>query len=156
MLSTTRHRKLLLAVALLAGSAVVAFTALRIRDAVLFSRLSATEKRIVGAWSWTYIEGVGRMIFRADRTVIEGFPPDDPEKPAVHDSDFTFLLAGTWHVEGDILVTDITNQPVLDRWGDMPDKPQFDRKVRREKILSIDDKQIAFEGDHSALQRVHP
>ncbi len=154
MLSATR-RKLFGRLAIALVVVLVAFAAYSICQAVLFARLSDTEKKIVGAWSWTYIEGVGRMIFSADHRVKEGFPPDDSDKPAVHDRDFTYLLSGSWRVEGDVLVTDITNQPVIDRWGNMPDKPEFDRKIRREKIVSIDDKKIVFEGDHSSLERVH-
>jgi len=98
---------------------------------------------------------VGRMIFSADHRVKEGFPPDDPEKPAVHDRDFTYLLSGPWNIEGDILITDITNQPLIDGWQGTLDKPEFDRRVRREKIVSIDDKKMVFE-DGSSLARVHP
>ena len=35
------------------------------------------EQKIVGAWSWTYIEGKGRMVFTADHKLKEGFPPDE-------------------------------------------------------------------------------
>jgi hypothetical protein len=166
MLSATRHKKLLLALLLLAGSAVVAFAAFRIRESVLFSRLSPTEKKIVGAWSWTYLEGVGRMIFTADHGVKAGFPPEDPDKPAIRDRDFTYLSSGMWHVEGDVLVTDINNQLLIDlaqrrgflNWlfSDPPSyKPEFDRKVRRERIVSLGDDKIVFEGNHSPLERVH-
>ena len=155
MLSTTLRRKLLVAVLIALVVALAGVAGYYARHAVLVARLSDAEKKIVGAWSWTYIEGVGRMIFGVDRRVKEGFPPDDPEKPAVHDADFTYLLSGIWHVEGDILVTDISNQPLIDGWGDLPAKPALERKVRREKIVSIDDKKIVF-GDGSSLNRVHP
>jgi hypothetical protein len=165
MLSATR-RKLLFALVVALCVILVAVGASQIKQAMLFARLSDTEKKIVGAWSWTYLEGVGRMIFTADHRVKEGFPPEGPNKPAIRDRDFTYLLSGTWHVEGDVLVTDINNQLFLDRAGRRgflnwlfsdppPQKFEFDRKVRREKILSIDDKKIVFEGDHSALERVH-
>lgn len=155
MLKANRGRKVLVALVIAAAITLAAVAANQIRQAVLFARLSDTEKKIVGAWSWTYIEGVGRMIFTADRKVKEGFPPDDSEQPAIHDRDFTYLLSGTWHIEGDILVTDITNQPLIDRWRSMLDKPEFDRKVRREKIVSIDDEKMVFT-DGSSLARVHP
>jgi hypothetical protein len=29
-------------------------------------RLTPMEKKIVGSWQWTYIEGVGRMVFTPD------------------------------------------------------------------------------------------
>jgi hypothetical protein len=164
MLNTRRRLSAALVIALCV--VLVAVVASQIRRAVVFGRLSDTEKKIVGAWSWTYIEGVGRMIFTADHRVKEGFPPEDPNKPAIRDRDFTYLLSGMWHVEGDVLVTDINNQLLLDLAGRRgflnwlfsdppPQKPEFDRKIRREKILSIDDKRIVFEGGHSALERVH-
>jgi hypothetical protein len=167
MLSATRHKKLLLAFILLAGGAVVAFAACRIRDALLFSRLSEAEKKIVGAWSWTYLEGVGRMIFTADHRVKEGFPPPDATRPAVRDSDFEYLLSGTWRVEGDILIIEIDNHLLLEMLSHrtllqivlfLPRnsfKPEFEKKIHREKIVSIDDNKIVFEGDHSPLERVH-
>ena len=65
MLHVTRHKKLLLALVFLAGSAVVGFATYRIRDAKLFSRLSATEKQVIGVWTWTTIDAVGRMRIRA-------------------------------------------------------------------------------------------
>jgi hypothetical protein len=34
-------------------------------------------------------------------------------------------------------------------------KPEFEKKIHREKIVSIDDNKIVFEGDHSPLERVH-
>ncbi|MEY2506474.1 MAG: hypothetical protein QOH01_803 [Verrucomicrobiota bacterium] len=167
MLSATRHKKLLLALILLAGSAVVAFAACRIRDALLFSRLSETEKKVVGAWSWTYLEGVGRMIFTADHRVKAGFPPPDSTRPAVRDRDFEYLLSGTWRVEGDILTTEIDNHLLLEMLSHrtllqivffLPRnsfKPEFEKKIHREKIVSIDGNKIVFEGDHSPLQRVY-
>src|SRR5437870_6793433 len=85
-----------------------------------------TEKKIVGAWSWTYIEGVGRMVFTADHKVKEGFPPEDPNKPAIRDRGFTYLSSGTWHIEGDILVTEIDNHLLLDMWHGNDNKPEFD------------------------------
>ena len=155
MLNRTRHEKFLMVLVVAAAVAALAVAGYHVRQRMLFARLSPAEKRIVGAWSWTYIEGVGRMIFSVDHRVKEGFPPDDPEKPAVHDRDFTYLLSGTWRIEGDILVTDITNQPLIDGWRGTLDKPDLDRKVQRQKIVSIDDNKIVFEGNHSPLERVH-
>jgi hypothetical protein len=155
MLDTTRRRTILVALLIALSVAIVAITAYQVRQAVLFGRLSDIEKKVVGAWSWTYIEGVGRMIFSADHRMKEGFPPDDLNKSAVHDRDFTYLLSGTWRVEGDLLVTDIDNHLLIERfrWGSL-DKPEFDRKIRRDKIVSIDENKIVFEGNHS-LERVH-
>jgi hypothetical protein len=95
------------------------------------------------------------MIFSADHRVKEGFPPDNLNKPAVHDRDFTCLLSGTWQIEGNVLVTDIDNHLLIERfrWSSL-DKPELDR-IRRDKIVSIDKIKIVFEGNHSPLERVH-
>ena len=165
MLNATRCKKLLVTMVVLASSIFVALTVHYVRQVVLLARLSPAEKKIIGAWSWTYLEGVGRMIFTADHRVKEGFPPDDPNKPAVRDRDFTYTLSGTWRVEGDVLVTDIDNQLLIDLAGrrgflnwlfsDPPSyMPAFDRKVRHERIISIDDQKMIFEAG-SPLQRVH-
>ena len=156
MLKIARGRNFLVALIIVAIAAVVVgFVAYQIRQAVLFARLSATEKKIVGAWSWTYVEGVGRMVFTADHKVKEGFPPDDPNRPAIRDSDFTYLSSGTWRVEGDVLVTDIDNHLLIERFPRRSslERPEFDRKVRRERIVSIDDEKMLFENG-SPLERV--
>ena len=138
--------------------------AYQIYQAVLFARLSATEKKIVGAWSWTYLEGVGRMVFTADHRVKEGFPPDDPNRPAIRDNDFTYSLSGTWRVEGDALVREIDNHLLLEMFSHRtllqkvfspPNsyKPEFEKKIRRDRIVRLDDKKMLFEDGHS-LDRV--
>jgi hypothetical protein len=148
MLNTTRRKSLLVALVILASSAVVAFAAYRVREAVLFSRLSEAEKKIVGAWSWTYLESVGRMIFTADHRVKEGFPRRDEEQPPRSDRDFAYGTFGTWRLEDDvlILVTDTDLRP----WAE-----PIKGKIRRLKIVSIDDDKIVFEGDHSPFERIH-
>ncbi|HKP02457.1 MAG TPA: hypothetical protein VJU77_03760 [Chthoniobacterales bacterium] len=97
MLSATRHKKLLLALVLLAGSSVVAFAALRIRDAVLFSHLSATEKRIIGVWEWTTVDAVGRMRIRPNHRFDEWFL--ESERDEDH-PDSRSVTHGRWSIEG--------------------------------------------------------
>src|SRR5215831_17894963 len=146
MLHATRGKKLLFALVILASSAIVAFAAYRVREAVLFARLPEAEKKIVGAWSWTYLEGVGRMIFTPDHRVKEGFPKGDDERPPRSDRDFAYRTFGTWHLEHDVLVliTDTDLRP----WAE-----PIMGKIRREKIVSIDDNRIVFEGNHSPFER---
>lgn len=111
---------------------------------------------MVGAWSWTYIEGVGRMIFSADHTVKEGFPPDDKDGRKISDEEFEIVQAGTWRVEGDILITEMDNKPlieILQRLAPGEVQP-FKKETKRQKIVSIDDKKMVFE-DRSTLERVH-
>ncbi len=153
MLNHPRRQPLLIALIVALGIAAAGFAAYQVRQAVLFARNSVTEREIVCEWSWTYISGVGRMVFSADRRVKEGFPPDDPDEPAVRDRDFTYLLSGTWRVEGDILVTDIDNGLLLKSWSGTLDKPEFYRKLRRDRIVRLDDDQIVFE-EGSPLKRV--
>ena len=91
MLSATRHKKLLLALLLLAGSAVVAFAAYRIRDAVLYSRLSATEKQVIGVWTWTAIDATGYMRIRPNHR-FDQWSEDYP--------DARYVTHGAWSIEG--------------------------------------------------------
>jgi hypothetical protein len=156
MLDTTRRRTILVALLIALSVAIAAIAGYQVRQAVLVGRLSDIEKKVVGAWSWTYIEGVGRMIFSADHRVKEGFPPDDLNKPAVHDRDFTYLLSGTWRVDGDVLVTDIDNHLLIEHFRRSSlEKPEFDRTSRRDKIVTTDENKIVLDGNHS-LERVHP
>lgn len=97
MLSATRHKKLLLALVLLAGSAAVAFAISRIRDAVLFSGLSTTEKQVIGVWTWTTIDAVGRMRIRASHRFDEWFI--ESERDEDH-PDSRLVTHGRWSIEG--------------------------------------------------------
>jgi hypothetical protein len=96
MLSATRHKKLLLALVLLAGSAVVAFAAYRIRDAVLYSQLSTAEKQVIGVWTWTTIDAVGRMKIRSNHRFDMWFIESkrDEEHP-----DARSIIRGRWKIE---------------------------------------------------------
>ena len=97
MLHVTRHKKLLLALVFLAGSAVVGFATYRIRDSVLFSRLSATEKQVIGVWTWTTIDAVGRMRIRPSHRFDEWFI--ESERDEDH-PDSRSVSHGRWSIEG--------------------------------------------------------
>jgi hypothetical protein len=136
-----------------------AFTATQLCVSLLMgacARPSAMEQQVVGAWSWTYIEGVGRMIFSADHRVKEGFPPDDKDGRKIGDSEFEIVQAGTWRLEGDMLVTEMDNRPLRDMIQHLSpsEVPPFEKKTERKKIISIDDKRMKFD-DGSYLDRVH-
>ena len=88
MLKATRHKKLLLILALLAGSAVAGYATYRIRDAVLFARLSDSEKKVIGVWTWSSIDATGYMRIRANHRFDEWF---DESKSVTH---------GRWSIEG--------------------------------------------------------
>ena len=97
MLSATFCRKLLLALMLLAGSAVIAFSGYRMRDAVLFARLSESEKKLVGVWTWTTIDAVGRMRIRPNHRFDMWFieSKHDEDHP-----DRRYAMHGRWRIEG--------------------------------------------------------
>jgi hypothetical protein len=118
------------------------------------------EQKIVGAWSWTYIEGQGRMVFTADHRLKEGFPPDEEKGRPLRDDDFDYLRSGTWHLEGDVLVTETDNTPYIE-WFDKnfpPDtsekRPKLDKEVKRQKITHIDEEKMLF-SDGGTLKRDH-
>jgi len=114
------------------------------------------EQKVIGAWSWTYIEGTGRMIFSAAHTVKVGFPPDDKDGRKIADSEFEIVSAGTWRLEGEVLVTETDNQPlrnVLEHLSPS-EVPALEKKTERKRIISIDDKIMKFD-DGSSLDRVH-
>src|SRR5712691_9430534 len=75
--------------------------------------LSSTERKVVGDWSWTFIEGVGRITFTSDRKVTEGFPPDDKDGRTIGTEEFDIVRAGSWRLEGDVLITEMNNTPLI-------------------------------------------
>lgn len=110
---------------------------------------------MVGAWSWNYIEGVGRIILAADRTVRKGFPPDDKDGRKLSDEEFEIVQAGTWRIERDILITEMDNKPLIEMLQRLSpnDVPPFKKETKRLRIVSIDDKKMLFD-DGSFLTRV--
>lgn len=137
---------------------VVGFSATVSLGMLLFacgSRLSPMEQQIVGSWSWTYIEGAGRMIFDANRRVRAGFPPDDKDGRTIADNEFQIVSVGTWRVEGDVLITEMNNKPLLDliKKLDPANPPPFEAKMERHKIVKIDENKLVFE-DGGSLSRM--
>ena len=122
--------------------------------------LSPLENKVIGAWSWTYISGKGRMVFTADHKVKAGFPPDEEMGRPLRDEDFTYLQAGTWRLENDVLVTELDNTPYI-AWfdstfpnGTSEERPRLEREVKRDKIVHIDGEKMVF-SDGYKLERDH-
>ncbi len=114
-------------------------------------QLSPTEQKIVGAWSWTYIEGVGRIVFTADHEVREGFPPDDKDGRKIGDDEFDIVWAGTWRLEGKVLITEMNNRPLIKliEHLDPSNRPALKKKVERRKIVKIDANKMVFDNGYS-------
>jgi hypothetical protein len=110
-------------------------------------RLSSRERQVVGAWSWTYIEGVGRIIFTADHKVRKGFPPDDKDGRRIGDDEFDIVWAGPWRLEDDVLITEMDNRPLLKIMErlDPNSRPRLERKVERRKLVQIDANKMIFD-----------
>lgn len=111
---------------------------------------------MVGAWSWTYIEGVGRIIFSADHTVKKGFPPDDKDGRKIGDGEFEIVQAGTWRLERDVLVTEMDNRPLREMIQRLAptELPPLKKEMKRQRIATIDNNKMVFD-DGSYLERVH-
>lgn len=121
------------------------------QNRVVSNQLSSTEQKIVGAWSWTYIEGVGRIIFTTDHKVRAGFPPDDKDGRKIGDEEFDIFEAGTWRVEGDVLITEMDNRPLIKIMEslDPSNRPAFEKKVLRRQIVRIDGNKMIFDDGYS-------
>lgn len=110
----------------------------------------------MGDWSWTFIEGVGRITFTSDHKVTEGFPPDDKDGRTIRTEEFDIVRAGSWRLEGDVLITEMNNTPlikIMERL-DPRNRPPFEAKVERRRIVKIDDQNMVFDDGYS-LARVH-
>lgn len=109
----------------------------------------------MGAWSWTYIEGRGRMEFSAGHRVKIGFLREEVGTAHFWQSKFVFLHSGTWRLEGDVLVTETNDQLLWDRFSrSRLDKPQFETRMECDRIVQIDDEKMIFD-DGSFLNRDH-
>ena len=117
--------------------------------------LSPMEEKVVGSWSWRYIEGFGRIVFSVDRTVREGFPPDDKDGRRISDDEFEIFWSGTWRVEREVLITEMDNRPFLKlmKHLDSSHAPGLECKIKRQKIVKIDGNKMVFD-DGSSLDRV--
>src|SRR2546423_1444713 len=119
-------------------------------------RLSPMERKIVGSWSWQYIEGRGRIVFGSDHAVKEGFPPEENLHRPLRDDDFDYLESGFWHLEGDVLVQELDNHLMVDPWtGGESERPKLEKRVLRQRITKIDDSRMTFD-DGSWLDREKP
>lgn len=116
---------------------------------------SPTERRVVGSWSWKYIEGFGRTILTADHKIRLGFPPDDKDGRKIGDDEFEFVWEGTWRLDGEVLVTELSNKPLTTRMQrlDPNNRPELEQKIERRKIVRFDDDRIVFDNG-SSLERV--
>ena len=99
------------------------------------------------------------MVFTADHKVKEGFPPEESPGRPLRDDDFMYLQAGTWRLEGDVLVTELDNSPYI-AWYDRTFKdeseemrhrsrPKPEKKVERQKIVKIDSEKMVFADGYS-------
>jgi hypothetical protein len=117
---------------------------------------SLTERKIIGEWSWTYIEGVGRVTFTSDHRVTEGFPPEDKNGRTIPSEEFEIFRSGTWRLERDVLVTEVDNRPLIEiserltPWDVPPLKTWIDRR----RIVKIDETSMVSD-DGRVLTRVH-
>ncbi|MEP7071885.1 MAG: hypothetical protein ABI839_05825 [Verrucomicrobiota bacterium] len=119
-------------------------------------RSGDAEQQIVGEWSWTYIEGVGRLTFTADHKVTEGFPPDDKDGTNLSGEEFQILRSGTWRLERGVLVTEVDNRPLITILKGLTpwDLPPFQKWVDRRRIVRIDEQRVVFDDGH-VFTRVH-
>ena len=95
------------------------------------------------------------MIFTADHKVKEGFPPEDKDGRHLPDDQFTYLSSGTWRLEGDVLITEMDNQPFIDLYDKLSQgepeeirqrhRPALKKETQRDKIVKIDSKPMIFE-----------
>src|SRR6267143_2193365 len=115
------------------------------------NRLSPTEQKIVGAWSWTYIEGVGRVVFTADHKVWTGFPPDEKDGRKIGNDEFDIVWNGMWRLEGTMLITEMDNRPLIQTIErlDPSNRPALEKKVERRKIVKIDGNKMVFDNGYS-------
>ena len=124
---------LLLALVLLVGSTVVVFTAYRFRDTAFLARLQDPEKRVVGLWTWTTIDAVGRMRIHSDHRFdmwfIESKSDEDHPDPR-------YVAHGQWRIEDQqFIYTDDPEPlrggiPAAEQRGSLADFGPYIKRVR--------------------------
>jgi hypothetical protein len=133
MLNTARRKKLLIALAILAASAVIVLTAYRVRHVVLFARLPPTERRVVGTWREVCIDCHDYRIVRPDHSYavvgsLDFSPTDDP----------IVLCTGHWRIEGDDIVLDCTTAVTPGLEKEFPPKTYSRREPIRAFLESLE------------------
>jgi hypothetical protein len=115
-----------------------------------------TEKKVVGDWSWTYIEGIGRITLTADHKVIEAFPVEDENGRPTQKERFEVYRAGTWRLERNVLITKVNNRPLLKTLERLTpwEVPPLRTWVDRRRIVKIDEITMVSD-DGRVLTRVH-
>src|SRR3954464_10815824 len=91
---------------------------------------ASNDTKLVGTWQYTTMDAVGRMTFTADHKVVGSFPKDATVDARLPDAQFVVVTAGTWRLEGQELVTEMDDKPLVDQWyairreaGDLGEKP---------------------------------
>src|SRR4051794_13354242 len=70
-----------------------------------FACQRSEDAQVVGTWQCNPRNGaIWRMTFTADHKLILGLPVDDMVDANRRDAKFKFLMAGTWHIDGEDVV----------------------------------------------------
>ena len=123
---------------ILLGGAFATLAAYQIREAVLFSRLSPEEAKLVGTWQYVTIDAVGRFTLTATHRVTLAFPRDDSA-----DSPFRATAWGHWRLNGDEFVYDIANK-----------KLSVEKREIRKRLVDIGRDKVITDG--SLAVATHP
>jgi hypothetical protein len=101
--------------------------------------LSEKERLIVGTWDRTGMDFTERTTYRADHTLESTFDSSDPSSVA----------KGTWHLEGDILVEEVTPP-----WQPVPNETPFPKQTNRIRIVEFQPDKLLREPGRPPLVRV--
>src|SRR5262245_48831409 len=119
MVRATRRKTLLLLLVVLAGSSIVGFATNRVRNVILFSRLSTEEKQVIGVWTWTTIDAIGRMRIRPNHEFDEWFVESERDEDY---PDSRLVSHGRWSIQGAEFVY-IHDPPLSDELRDWKPPP---------------------------------
>ena len=101
--------------------------------------LSEKERLIVGTWDRAGMDFTQRTTYRADNTLESTYDSSDPESVA----------KGTWRLEGDVLVEEVTPP-----WQPGPNETPFPKQTSRMQILEFQPDKLVREAGRPPLVRV--
>jgi hypothetical protein len=110
---------------------------------VMCQRVNSTDEKIIGTWEYKGFDSISRIVFRRDHVVVVLFPESNSDT-----SRWEPITWGTWHVEGNEIVTEEEVLPV-------PSHSPFPKRINRMPIHEFGENVLVREDGSDHFHRVY-